>query len=98
MIASLRHFTEADLPLRTELLRDDKFQTNLTDFATLTDTDALIASQRRTIEDEHDVKRIFTVCGTKPGSTERVQPCTVRAFARLLSRHWTESAWLPPMP
>jgi RimJ/RimL family protein N-acetyltransferase len=65
MIASLRHFAEEDLPLRTELLRDNKFQANLTDFATLADTDALMAGQRRTIEDEHDVKRIFTVCGTK---------------------------------
>ncbi|TDV54811.1 GNAT family N-acetyltransferase [Actinophytocola oryzae] len=65
MIASLRHFAEEDLPLRTELLRDDKFQANLTDFATLSDTEALTASQRRTIEEEHDVKRIFSVLGTK---------------------------------
>ncbi|GAB3465361.1 GNAT family N-acetyltransferase [Actinophytocola sediminis] len=65
MRVTIRHFTEADLELRTELLRDTLFQANLTDFATLTDTDRLIAGQRATIEREHDVKRIFTVVGQR---------------------------------
>lgn len=63
MKMTIRHFAEDDISLRTELLRDNKFQTNLTDFATLADTEALVAGQRRTIEHEHDIKRIFTMCG-----------------------------------
>jgi hypothetical protein len=65
MKVTIRHFAEADIPLRTELLRENRFQANLTDFATLADTDDLVAGQRATIEHEHDVKRIFTICGPR---------------------------------
>jgi RimJ/RimL family protein N-acetyltransferase len=61
----IRHFTEADIPLRTALLRESRFQANLTDFAVVADDDALVANQHRTIEQEHQVKRIFTICGPK---------------------------------
>jgi RimJ/RimL family protein N-acetyltransferase len=64
-LISIRHFAEEDIPLRSELLREERFQANLTDFATLTEDDALAAGQRATIEGEHDVKRIFTVVGRK---------------------------------
>jgi hypothetical protein len=60
---SVRHFTEADIPIRTALLRESRFQANLTDFAVLAQDDALVVGQRRTIEQEHAVKRIFTICG-----------------------------------
>lgn len=60
---TVRHFTEADIPIRSELLRESQFQANLTDFAVCTDDDGLIANQRRTIHEEHHVKRIFTLCG-----------------------------------
>jgi hypothetical protein len=59
---TVRHFTEDDIPIRSELLREARFQANLTDFAILTGDDALAAGQRRTIAEEHDTKRIFTVC------------------------------------
>jgi RimJ/RimL family protein N-acetyltransferase len=61
----VRHFTTEDIPLRTELLRESRFQANLTDFATLTEDDALTANQASTIAGQHDVKRIFTVVGKK---------------------------------
>lgn len=62
---TIRHFTEADIPLRSELLQESRFQANLTDFAVSTEDDALTAGQRRTIAEEHHVKRIFTLCGPK---------------------------------
>lgn len=65
MRMTIRHFTEDDLPLRTELLRESRFTANLTDFAVLTDTRELVERQRATIAHEHDVKRIFTVCGPR---------------------------------
>jgi hypothetical protein len=60
---TVRHFTEDDIPLRTELLREARFTANLTDFAVGAEDDGLVAGQRRTIESEHRTKRIFTVCG-----------------------------------
>ncbi|HEV3170981.1 MAG TPA: GNAT family N-acetyltransferase [Actinocrinis sp.] len=60
---TVRHFTEADIPVRTALLRESRFQANLTDFAVVAEDDALAAGQRRTLEQEHAVKRIFTLCG-----------------------------------
>jgi Acetyltransferase (GNAT) domain len=62
-IMTVRHFTEADIPVRTALLREPRFQANLTDFAVSTADDGLAASQRRTIEEQHRTKRIFTICG-----------------------------------
>jgi RimJ/RimL family protein N-acetyltransferase len=59
---TVRHFTEADIPIRSELLRDSRFQANLTDFAVSTDGDGLTANQHHTIHAEHDEKRIFTLC------------------------------------
>ncbi|GAA3226410.1 GNAT family N-acetyltransferase [Streptomyces sp. XM83C] len=58
----VRHFTEADIPLRSALLREGRFQANLTDFAVVSSDEALEANQRRTIEEEHAVKRMYTVC------------------------------------
>lgn len=62
---TVRHFTEADIPLRSELLNESRFQANLTDFAASIGQDALTANQRRTIAEEHRVKRIFTMCAPK---------------------------------
>ncbi|HEY4023726.1 MAG TPA: GNAT family N-acetyltransferase [Pseudonocardiaceae bacterium] len=62
---TIRHFTDADIGVRTALLRESSFQANLTDFATLAEDDALVVAQRRTIADEQDSKRIFTVVGGK---------------------------------
>lgn len=64
-LVTIRHFTEADIPLRCELLRDSRFQANLTDFAVTTGDDALCAGMRRTVREEHDVKRIYAMCGPK---------------------------------
>lgn len=65
MWMTVRHFTESDVPMRTELLRESRFTANLTDFAVLTDTGELVERQRATIEHEQDVKRIFTVRGPR---------------------------------
>jgi len=62
---SVRHFAEDDIPIRTALLRESLFQTNLTDVATLTEDDELVAAQRATIREQQDTKRIFTVLGAK---------------------------------
>lgn len=62
---TVRHFTEADIPDRTELLRESRFQANLTDFAVSSDDDALLAGQRNTVRCEQGVKRILTLCGPK---------------------------------
>jgi RimJ/RimL family protein N-acetyltransferase len=62
---TVRHFTEADIPLRSELLRESRFQANLTDFAVSLDDDELRANMRATIEDEHHLKRLFTMLGPK---------------------------------
>jgi hypothetical protein len=62
MRIDIRHFTPDDIPIRSALLRDDAFQANLTDFAVLTEDDALASWQQRTIAEEQDVKRIFTAC------------------------------------
>lgn len=60
---TIRHFIEDDIPLRTELLRESHFQVNLTDFAVSISDDGLTANQRRTIDEEHATKRMFTLCG-----------------------------------
>jgi RimJ/RimL family protein N-acetyltransferase len=60
---TLRHFTPDDIADRTALLRETRFQANLSDFAVSTADDALVASQRRTIAEEHHAKQIFTLCG-----------------------------------
>ena len=62
---TVRHFTEADIPVRTELLRENKFQTNLNDFAMSSHDRALADGMRQTIDAEHHVKRLFTMCGSK---------------------------------
>jgi len=78
-IMTVRHFTEADIPIRAELLREEHFQANLTDFAVMTGDAALADGQRRTIREEHDTKRIFTIC------TARGQ---VAGFAWITSIDW----------
>jgi RimJ/RimL family protein N-acetyltransferase len=60
---TLRHFAPDDIADRTGLLREARFQANLTDFAVSTADDALVASQHRTIAEEHQTKQIFTLCG-----------------------------------
>lgn len=62
---AVRHFTEADIPIRTELLRENKHQTNLNDFAMSADDRALADGMRRTIAEQHHTKRLFTMCGSK---------------------------------
>lgn len=62
-LVTLRHFTEEDIPERTALLREARFQANLTDFGVVSSDDALIERQRRAITEEHAVKRLFTLCG-----------------------------------
>jgi len=62
---TVRHFTEADIPIRTELLRENKYQTNLNDFAMSADDRALADGMRRTIAEQHHTKRLFTMCGSK---------------------------------
>jgi Acetyltransferase (GNAT) domain len=64
-VVTVRHFTEADVPVRSELLREPRFQANLTDFAVVTADDALVRNQTRTIAEEHRTKRIFTLCGSR---------------------------------
>lgn len=64
-VITVRHFTEADIPIRNELQRESRFQANLTDIALSTDDDGLAAAQRRTIHEEHHTKRYFTMCGRK---------------------------------
>ncbi|MDQ7808698.1 hypothetical protein Q5425_33610 [Amycolatopsis sp. A133] len=64
-IVTVRHFTEEDIPLRTELLREARFTANLTDFAVGAGDDGLIARQHRTITEEHRTKRMFTLCGPR---------------------------------
>ncbi|MER6033399.1 MULTISPECIES: GNAT family N-acetyltransferase [unclassified Streptomyces] len=58
----IRHFEEADIPARSALLREQRFQANLTDFAVVSSDEALVENQRRTIEHEHGVKRMFAMC------------------------------------
>jgi hypothetical protein len=76
---TVRHFTEEDIPLRTELLRESHFQANLTDFAASTDDDGLAENQRRTIEEQHRTKRMFTLCGPQK---------RVMGFAWITSIDW----------
>jgi RimJ/RimL family protein N-acetyltransferase len=76
----IRHFTEADIPVRAELLRDSKFQANLTDFAVSTDDATLTGGQLRTIREEHRTKRIFTICCEPSGQ--------VAGFAWITSIDW----------
>jgi len=64
-IMTVRHFTESDIPARTELLREAEFQANLTDFAVAAEDAELAASQLRTIREEHRTKRMFTICGPR---------------------------------
>jgi GNAT acetyltransferase-like protein len=64
-IVTVRHFTDEDVPLRTELLREARFTANLTDFAVGSADDGLTARQRRTIAEEQRTKQIFTVCGAR---------------------------------
>lgn len=60
---TLRHFTEADIPLRSELLREARFLANLTDFGMVMEEDALVERQRKTIHEEHETRRFYTLCG-----------------------------------
>lgn len=78
-IMTVRHFTEADIPIRIEHMRDPRFQANLSDFAASITDDDLAARQRRTMEEEHHTSRIFTICG--PGGE-------VAGFAWISSIDW----------
>ncbi|WP_165984861.1 GNAT family N-acetyltransferase [Streptomyces sp. YIM 98790] len=60
--ATIRHFTEDDIPLRAMLLRDPRFQANLTDFAVSIDDETLSADVRTTIAERQQEKRIFAMC------------------------------------
>lgn len=62
---SVRHFTEADIPIRAELLRENRFQVNLNDLAISTSDHELAERMQRTIDSEHHVKRLFTMVGAK---------------------------------
>jgi hypothetical protein len=62
---TVAHFTEADIPVRTALLRESQFQANLTDFAMVTGDGQLAAGQRRTVAEEQHVKRILTLRGPR---------------------------------
>lgn len=64
-IVTLRHFTEADIPVRTGLLREARFQANLTDFAVVLTDEAMVDNQSSTINGQHDIKRLFTFCGPR---------------------------------
>lgn len=60
---TIRHFTEADIPVRTELLSDSRYLSNLNDRALLTEDEQLAADQRATMETAQATERIFTICG-----------------------------------
>ncbi|WP_181727323.1 GNAT family N-acetyltransferase [Streptomyces sp. PT12] len=62
---TVRHFADEDIPLRLELLREERFQANLSDFAVAASDDELVADVRRTIAERQDERRIFTLCGPK---------------------------------
>ncbi|PWI44813.1 GNAT family N-acetyltransferase [Streptomyces sp. ICBB 8177] len=76
---TVRHFTEDDVPVRIALLRESRFQANLTDFAVVSSDDDLTAGQLRTIAREHDTKRILTLCA--PGGE-------IVGFAWITSIDW----------
>ncbi|WP_103500988.1 MULTISPECIES: GNAT family N-acetyltransferase [Streptomyces] len=78
-LVTLRHFTEDDIPVRTALLREARFQANLNDLGVVTSDEALVARQRKAIAEEHDVKRHFTLCG--PGGA-------IVGFAWISSIDW----------
>ena len=60
---TVRHFTEDDIPLRLQLLRESQFQANLSDFAVQAADADLVADVRRTIAERQAERRIFTLCG-----------------------------------
>lgn len=62
-LVTIRHFTDADIPLRTELLREPRFQANLTDFAVSTADERLAAKQAQTIREGQQSRRFFALCG-----------------------------------
>ncbi|MBB0246062.1 GNAT family N-acetyltransferase [Streptomyces alkaliphilus] len=78
-LVTLRHFTEEDIPVRTALLRETRFQANLNDLGVVTSDEALAARQRKSITEEHDIKRLFTICG--PGGD-------IVGFAWITSIDW----------
>ncbi|UED82960.1 GNAT family N-acetyltransferase [Streptomyces profundus] len=59
----VRHFVEEDIPFRLELLRESRFQANLSDFAVQAADADLVADVRRTIAERQAERRIFTLCG-----------------------------------
>jgi RimJ/RimL family protein N-acetyltransferase len=61
VFVTVRNFTEADIPVRTALLRESHFQANLSDFAVAADDASLEVKVRATMESYHD-RRIFTMC------------------------------------
>ncbi len=61
MSVYLTHFAEDDIEVRSSLQRDHLFQTNIDDAASTSQDDELAARQQRTIDEEHETKRIFTV-------------------------------------
>ncbi|WP_320065740.1 hypothetical protein [Micromonospora sp. RTGN7] len=62
---TVRHLTEAEIPIRTALMRESRFQANLTDYAVVTGDDTLTERQRLGITEEYHIKRHFTLCGPR---------------------------------
>lgn len=105
MHLTIRHFTGADVPLRTALMRDPDFQANIADIAALAGDDELAKIQLRTIAEEQDTKRIFTVCrGDEvvgfwwlsaidwPGRTGELSFALLPRFRHFLGLHLIEEA------
>ncbi|MDT0267361.1 GNAT family N-acetyltransferase [Streptomyces sp. DSM 44915] len=59
---TVRHFAAEDIPLRLELLREARFQANLSDFAVQAADADLVADVHRTIAERQAERRIFTLC------------------------------------
>jgi RimJ/RimL family protein N-acetyltransferase len=79
MSIMLRHFAEADVPIRCDLLRDSGYQANLNDLAVGAHGDTVAEIELRTIRSEQQTRRIFTIC-TPDG--------TVMGFGWLGSIDW----------
>jgi len=59
---TVRHFTEADVPLRTAVLREQRFGSNLTDWALVADVEEVQAHQRRLLARAQETVRIYCAC------------------------------------
>ncbi len=58
----MRHFELSDIPVRSALLRDGRVLANINDDALNQADDQLAEGQRRTVEEQHHTKLIYTVC------------------------------------